>query len=673
MDNIIERSVNTVKFILCVLQCQFGKTFTAINKIMSEIREDSEKGKSIHIVFTMNTLLNNKQFEQRIYEKIQKQFGECSICVLSSGYKQKNKNEKKGFKHVNNFDELLGFCVRDTPQIIVMCSNNKRFDDGFKFLKEINKQPIGNIKRAFPYFDELHKYINSCRSHIEEINNLNIVKGITGFSATPNIIFQDRGYWQKLKLIEYDNYSDENYCGHRDMIFNNIDDCESKNVLDFIKYILNKFPNILNPNTRTFIPAANRKHSHQQVRSLIFEINSQAVVCLINGDEKTMQYKDDMGHMKTLSLISNTEEVCETIATLMKKHNLLNRPLVITGFICVGMGQTLTHETLGPFTSAIFGHVDLVNDDMYQLFGRICGRMKQWSSYIQTEVYCPTIIMNRCIAMEECARNMINYNGDHISGEDYREPITNTENNDVINNMSQNNARSKRMIDDCVYGFKSFEFDMNSDTKSIQIVLTEFRKNIGGAKVQNRTIESRLNGIEPDDKLGEIMLQSFKDNPQLLKTGMNKNTHNRIRVCKKSEFKLVFVITFRNNKNEFKWKNDNLRIHQNNYSSIYHALKDCEFIEKNSVEEIEKETEDEISKSCNSEYGESIDGWSQSNRTKVISKLYNIHIHEFKMTKHPNGGYEFIDYIHTSQLESQNHVYIRVLNEQQYNLMEKMD
>ena len=52
----------------------------------------------------------------------------------------------------------------------------------------------------------------------------------------------------------------------------------------------------------------------------------------------------------------------------MKNHDLLNRPLVITGFIKVGMGQTLPHESLGPFTSAIFGHIDLLNDDMYQLF-----------------------------------------------------------------------------------------------------------------------------------------------------------------------------------------------------------------------------------------------------------------------------------------------------------------
>lgn len=663
--------LSNIKFILCVLQCQFGKTFTAINKIMSEIHEDNEKGKSIHIVFTMNTLLNNKQFEQRIYEKIQKKFGNCSICVVSSAYKQKNNIGKKGFKHVNNYLELIGLCIYDTPQIIVMCSNNKRFDDGIKFLKFINTQSLGNIKRAFAYYDELHTYIKYCRSQIEEINDLNIVEGITGFSATPDNIFQDQGYWQKLKLIEYHNYSDENYCGYRDMMFNNINDYESNNVLGFIEHVLNKFPNILSPNSRTFIPASYRKQSHQQASDIIFEKNNQVVVCLINGDEKTMKYKDDSGHMKTLSLISNTEEVCETIARLMKFHNLVNRPLVITGFICVGMGQTLTHESLGPFTSAIFGHVDLVNDDMYQLFGRICGRMKLWSTYIQTQVYCPTIIMNRCIAMEECARNMSKHNGDIISEEDYLEPITKTNNNDVIYNMNHKKAY-KRSLDDCDYGFKAFVFDKNSDAKSIEPTLSLFRKSIGGGKVQNRTIESRLNGIEPDNNLGEIRLSSFKDNKQLLKTGMNKNTNNRIRVCKNSESKLVFVITFRNNKNEFKWKNDVFKIHNNENKTLYHALKECKFIEKNTHEEIEKEIDEKIKATRNDENGENIDDWCKSNYMKAISNLYNTNIHEFKMTKHPNGGYEFIEYRHIPHSKSQNHLYIRVINDEEYNLMEKI-
>ena len=58
---------------------------------------------------------------------------------------------------------------------------------------------------------------------------------------------------------------------------------------------------------------------------------------------------------------------------------------------------------------------------------------------------------------------------------------------------------------------------MNSKTKLIQDVLTKFRINIGGTKVQNRTVVNRLSGIEPDNNLGEITLPSFKNNKQLLK------------------------------------------------------------------------------------------------------------------------------------------------------------
>jgi hypothetical protein len=176
----------------------------------------------------------------------------------------------------------------------------------------------------------------------------------------------------------------------------------------------------------SFIPAHIRRTGHNAIRDLVFSINKSAVVVVINGFEKTLQYKDCFGNTKTLALTSEDEEVCETISRLVLHHKLQNRPIVITGLLCVGMGQTLTHKLLGSFTSAIFGHLDLTNDEIYQLFGRITGRMKDWGDkYIQTQVYCPTIIMNRCIVMEECARNMAcDHNGEVVSQEDYREPMT---------------------------------------------------------------------------------------------------------------------------------------------------------------------------------------------------------------------------------------------------------
>jgi hypothetical protein len=44
------------KITLCVLGTQIGKTFATISKINVEILQDNEFGRSIHIIFTMNTL-----------------------------------------------------------------------------------------------------------------------------------------------------------------------------------------------------------------------------------------------------------------------------------------------------------------------------------------------------------------------------------------------------------------------------------------------------------------------------------------------------------------------------------------------------------------------------------------------------------------------------------------
>ena len=424
----------TSKFVLCVLLTQLGKTFTAISKILAEIEQDDELGRSIHIIFTMNTLLNNKQFAKRL-ETIELTYGKGSICVFSSKYDGK-------YKHVKNRLELLGLCADEStcPRVVVMCSNVRRYDDGVEFLKVIDKNKT-NISRAYAYYDELHQYISeTLRCQIEQIHNFDIVKGITALTASPEKIFQEAGFWSKITLIQLDNFSDANYVGYKDMIFNCVDnffaspyirphpfdfDELDRQTIGFAEYILKKYPEILADNTKSFIPAHIRRTGHNSIRELVFSINSNAVIVVINGFEKTLQYKDCLGNTKTLVLTSLDEEVCETISRLVIQHKLQNRPLVITGLLCVGMGQTLTHKSLGSFTSAIFGHLDLTNDEIYQLFGRITGRMKEWGDkYIQTQVYCPTTIMNRCMVMEECARNMAcDHNGEVVTKEDYIEPM----------------------------------------------------------------------------------------------------------------------------------------------------------------------------------------------------------------------------------------------------------
>jgi hypothetical protein len=426
------------KFSLLVLLTQFGKTFVSVNKIISEISQDPETGRSVHIVFSMNTLLNNAQFASRL-DSVENEYGKGSVCVFASKYDGK-------YRHVKSINELQGLCF-DTltcPSVIIMCSNTVRYEDAFKFIKVLDRNKVyGFIKRVHCYYDELHKYISeTVRSQIEETHNLEIVKGIMAMTASPDKIFKKEGFWSKLQLIYLSNFNQIDYAGVNDMIFNCIDDYFPNpyvrpgifefNLLDrdtigFIEHVLKKHPELLNDGSRVFIPAHVQRVGHNSLRDLIFEIKDNSIVVVINGVEKTLQYKES-GDIKTLplSVTKTGEEVCETISKLITQHELQNRPLVMTGFLCVGMGQTLTHKSLGSFTAAIFSHLDLTNDELYQLFGRITGRMKGWGAdkYIQTQVYCPTKVMQRCQVMEECARQMaIEHNGDVVTQEDYRQPM----------------------------------------------------------------------------------------------------------------------------------------------------------------------------------------------------------------------------------------------------------
>lgn len=439
MENVSSTQVDSdisvlIKFILCVLLTQFGKTFTVIERIFTEIHKDTELGRSIHIVFTMNTLLNSKQFAKRL-KGIEEAYGKGSVCILASNY-------TGDYVHVKNLDELLGTCVRKCPRVVVMCSNSRRYDDGVEFLKIINNNGT-MIRRAFAYYDELHEYINDkVRVQIEEIHELDIVKGIIALTASPKNIWKETisKFWSNIRLIHFDHFNDSNYAGYSDMIFNCIDDfglfqipysrpgpfeyaqLDRENI-GFIKHVLELNPEILCDGSRSFIPAHKRRLGHNDVRDLIFEKRPDAVVVVLNGVEKTLRYKEN-GKEKTIPLSSNDDEVCETIAKIIARIKLQDRPLVITGLLCVGMGQTLTHQLIGSFTSAIFGHMDLTNEQMYQLFGRITGRMKAWPTYCQTQVYCPTVIMQRCYAMEECAKIMATkHNGEVVTEDDYTKPM----------------------------------------------------------------------------------------------------------------------------------------------------------------------------------------------------------------------------------------------------------
>lgn len=501
MDEILE----AYKFTLIVLLAQLGKTFTAITRIVTEIKYDREYGKSIHILFTINTYLNNKQFANRLQMIENEKKG--SVCIFASQY-------NGSLTHVTSLLELQGLCLNEStcPKVILACGNTKRYEDGMSFVKILENNP-SCISRVFVYYDELHKYINdTLRAQIELLHSFEIVKGISTMTATPEKIWKLTGFWSKLRMIEIENYNDANYVGYKDIIFNCVDDffenpyirpkpfdfhTLDKQTIGFIEHVLDRFSDeIMKEGARIFMPAHIRRIGHTQVRDLVFKRCSHAVVITLNGIEKVLQYKDAYyGHVRTIPLVSeNGEEVCELISNLMLKHHLEKRPMVITGYLCVNMGQTLTHKTLGSFTSAIIGHMDLSNDDIYQLIARVFGRMKDWEKYVPIQVYCPTMIMHRCSIMEECARNMaLEHNGEIVTQEDYLEPIHRMqEGYSVMENKRKHIEKALKT--------KSEDNDKDHRVFDTQPEAMQFVKDALGEKLRTRTSEEAPKGLQVDGR-----------------------------------------------------------------------------------------------------------------------------------------------------------------------------
>jgi len=515
------------KFKLCILPTQMGKTFVTIKNILGEIEKNPTHGRSIHIVFTMNTLLNNKQFSNRL-EEINTQYGKKSVCVFASKY-------DGNLFHIKSLWGLIKFSnnIDDLPHIIIACSNTRRFIDCFNYIKHLDKEKT-LFDRCFIYFDELHKYITNkkynLRLNIEIANDLKIVSGIIAMSATPDSIWDSLGYWSKIKIIPLFQHNDNNYSGFEDIIFQ-CDNIQSFKEIDgytpnenynsnYIEETLIKYPNILRNNSRTFIPALNKRKTHINVRRLIFEYNKESVVIMLNGNEKSIKFYEN-SECIDIPLVFDSGELGDTISNYLEKHNLLNRPIVFTGFLCVGMGQTLVTEKLGSFTSAIFGYVNINNDNMYQLFGRITGRVKHWGDkYVKPIVYCPNFCKNICELMEKCAKNIVSkHNGELLDNVIYREPINN--NKLIINNFFTRNIQYYEWI-------KPLE-----TLEEVSLVILQiFKVNIvidNFLIIDNYYLSKRLKkwynkGLRELTSNDRLLLETYKNIPIQLNLSRKKNT-----------------------------------------------------------------------------------------------------------------------------------------------------
>ena len=448
------------KKILTVMPAQFGKTFATIETICTKIENHICTGKNdLHIVHTMNTICNNGQFVSRLsHIKTKYKYDTNAICILSS-----KKIKSDLFNHVKNIKELKGLFMEKetTPKIIVVCSNPTRFQNIEELVICLNKKENKEINDIYLYYDEIHQYINfSLRTRINNLEKMTIVITIYLYTATPDKIFENDSYWREIPLINLNNINDDNYFGcdecnyiHNDEYFVNY---QKPNLTDFdtlaeytygyVKHVLVKNLDIVSNGTFSFIPGHTLRKSHYRIRKLIFKINSDAVVIVINGEQKSITYKNHNGSMQEIEIKPSVDkEISETIVDIIIAKSLQNKAIVITGFMCISMGQTLIDKRIGTFTSAIISHLDLNNYVAYQLAGRVNSRAKGWGDkFHKTTIYCPSILKDRIITQHYLAKKLkdltINTTNSSVTYDNFIQPAQ------ELGEIGQNAAKTFRVL-----------------------------------------------------------------------------------------------------------------------------------------------------------------------------------------------------------------------------------
>lgn len=414
------------KLAMYVVPTQFGKTFACIQTIKASPPD------TLHVVFTMNTLIGKDQFTSRVVREIEAAYGTDSVCCVAS---KKSNVCKRRFKNTDELgDEIaLSMMGRKAPiRVVVMCSHGKRFQEAPEFITDVMKIMMGvspeKRQKLQMYFDEIHHYANGrnpggrrVRMLIEEACGSEMVKKVYGYTATPNAVWGD-GMWESIEIDNVD-YNDENYVGVSDLDWVK---CQSTGLpAEFAANVYDSHPRVFGHMARVFVPGYRERNTHYAVRDTLQDKDPEIVVIVLNGENKRVYYyenPEDYDHEpKSEELIpEGMEEVCDTIARVITRLNLLERPIVWTGNICVSMGQTLAHESVGAFTSVLINTHAIDSSALYQLLGRATGRYLGWGIDMYPTVYSPIEVKDVCEELEYAAKTLANdFSGQEVTQDLY--------------------------------------------------------------------------------------------------------------------------------------------------------------------------------------------------------------------------------------------------------------
>jgi hypothetical protein len=369
---------------------QSGKT----RSMQEWIRENEETAEHVNILIASNNRLLVSQLTKRMTDD---GFGgsEGDSDISEDDRSEANDyvdEDKKVYSWMSGSgkpnvspDSLASKVLKGKVTMVVCCANKTRVVHTKKFLEELEELYECVIpekrKRISIWIDEADVSVKLWTKTVD-FTKFSYVDRVVLVSATFDSIFK---IYDTIKIKGYDSvFNEPTYLRYEEC--NITEEEENKqSSFEYLKGILEKYPEMSNPGVRLFAPGEIKVSTHDEIADLLRSRNFAVMV--LNGQRKEIVLPN--GSKIKISLSANIEtpgELSSKLAELYVQHGLSRFPFAITGQICLGRGITFQSP------SFMFSHgviPDLKDEaSIYQCAARLLGNTKEFDGFSSPKVFC---------------------------------------------------------------------------------------------------------------------------------------------------------------------------------------------------------------------------------------------------------------------------------------------
>ena len=373
---------------------EINKYFMSLGQALdqnNEFDESQKNKKPIHVVFTNNSLIETKQWKNKVAN-----FGVNTMAIFSS----------QDTKTKGEIDSLILTGDENGHQVnyLMACANSVRIDDIIWLIRQYSKKHKEYVFNIFlDEFDKINLYVHLIRS-IQSYSNVANIVAISataysnwfrmlyelGYSYVPLLTkIEDASEYRRIKehrLMYTDNLYIEDPVKNFEFILNNpgLICYESEDKKERIH-----LPNLKDEKGKIlFVPGTFYTSSHDDICQIANNMNWNCLI--LNGKKKGFYYPDGSNiqikaYREAHPHLFNESTSIMGVAQVMyndSKLNLKETNLVITGFNCVERGVTFNTPEF-QFHACIFSPYHYregskEKESIIQLAGRATG----WKNFV---------------------------------------------------------------------------------------------------------------------------------------------------------------------------------------------------------------------------------------------------------------------------------------------------